>query len=290
MKRDLAGIAAFALAVVALAAAAVPAATADAAPSRVWSHKVGGTGTDIARSMTPLPDGSALVTGYFRNTVAFGSTSLTSAGGDDLGYPVSAPTTVTATAGNAEASVTWSAATTQGGEPVTAYTVSAAQDPTRTCAWSGGPLTCTVTGLTSESAASTASDATAPTAASGALPTTPSSTTTLYQPTPILDLQFTSSPTSKVIIPGYVCVPQGRLLVNNTTGQDIQMVGGVLAAQFDITDARATGPQTVPIGFVEAVVQRVFRIESRTSGREVSVAIVQINQNGAYAVNAWEVQ
>ena len=68
------------------------------------------------------------------------------------------------------------------------------------------------------------------------------------------------------------------------------MTGGVLAAQFDITDSRASGLQTVPIGFVEAVVQRVFRIESRGSGRETSIAIVQVNQNGAYAVNAWEVQ
>jgi hypothetical protein len=78
--------------------------------------------------------------------------------------------------------------------------------------------------------------------------------------------------------------------VNNPSGLDVRMTGGVLAAQFDVTDARATGLQTVPIGFVEAVVQRVFRIESRSSGRESSIAIVQVNQNGAYAVNTWEVQ
>jgi len=91
-------------------------------------------------------------------------------------------------------------------------------------------------------------------------------------------------------VPGYVSVPQGRLRVSNPTSQDVRLTGGVLAAQFDITDARAVGIQTVPIGFVEAIVQRVFRLESTTSGSARSVAIVQVNQNGAYAVNAWEVQ
>ena len=78
--------------------------------------------------------------------------------------------------------------------------------------------------------------------------------------------------------------------MNNPTSRDVQFVGGILAAQFDVTDGRATGPQTVPIGFVEAVVQRIFRVESTTAGREKSIAVVQVNQNGAYAVNSWEVQ
>ena len=92
-------------------------------------------------------------------------------------------------------------------------------------------------------------------------------------------------------IPGYVAIPQGRLLVNNPRGFDVTIAGGVLAGQFTVTDGRNTGPQTVDIGFLESVVQRKFRIVSTSSaGPETSTAVVQVNQNGAYAVNSWEVQ
>jgi hypothetical protein len=38
-------------------------------------------------------------------------------------------------------------------------------------------------------------------------------------------------------------------------------------------------------------VQRKFRIVSTTdAGNETSTAVVQVNQNGAYAINSWEVQ
>ncbi len=71
----------------------------------------------------------------------------------------------------------------------------------------------------------------------------------------------------------------------------MKVSGGVLAAQFDVADARAAGPQTVDIGFKETVVQRKFRIVSTTdAGHETSTAIVQVNQNGAYAINSWDVQ
>jgi len=85
-------------------------------------------------------------------------------------------------------------------------------------------------------------------------------------------------------------VPQGRFRVANPNGADVRFIGGILAAQFDITDSRGSTPQSVPIGFVEVIVQRVLRLVSTTAGRETSVAIVQVNQNGAYAVNSWEVQ
>ncbi len=50
---------------------------------------------------------------------------------------------------------------------------------------------------------------------------------------------------------------------------------------------------TVPIGLVNPIIQRTFKIVSTTRParpRVTSTAIVQINQNGAYAVNSWEVQ
>ena len=122
-----------------------------------WAKRSGGTGDDFPRYIGTRPDGGVLVAGNFAGTATFDGATLTSAGSDDvmvalLGYPVSAPTTVTATAGNGEATVTWSAATTRGGEPVTSYVVSAAEARARTCTWTSGPLTCTVTGLTNGTA------------------------------------------------------------------------------------------------------------------------------------------
>jgi hypothetical protein len=64
-----------------------------------------------------------------------------------------APSIVTVTPGNATATVTWTAPSSDGGSPVTAYTVVAADSTTplnggETCTWTAGPLTCTLTGLT----------------------------------------------------------------------------------------------------------------------------------------------
>ncbi len=70
----------------------------------------------------------------------------------DMGWGVSAtppgpPTNVTAVAGNASATVSWAAPVDNGGATITSYTVTSAPD-NKTCTWTTGPLTCTVTGLT----------------------------------------------------------------------------------------------------------------------------------------------
>jgi hypothetical protein len=57
------------------------------------------------------------------------------------------PTGVAATAGDGSAVVTWSAPADDGGSAITAYTVTSSPG-SKTCVWSSGPLTCTVTGLT----------------------------------------------------------------------------------------------------------------------------------------------
>lgn len=59
----------------------------------------------------------------------------------------SAPQNVTATAGNAQAQVAWQAPASDGGAAISGYTVSAVQDPAKTCTPTSG-LTCTVMGLT----------------------------------------------------------------------------------------------------------------------------------------------
>jgi fibronectin type 3 domain-containing protein len=58
------------------------------------------------------------------------------------------PTRVFATAGDARATVTWVAPASNGGSPITSYTVSSSVADEPTCTWSSGPLTCTITGLT----------------------------------------------------------------------------------------------------------------------------------------------
>ncbi len=110
-------------------------------------------------------------------------------------------------------------------------------------------------------------------------------------PQPIIEIDLPAAAATTVDIPGYVAVPQGRVRLANPNGLAVKISGGVLAAQFDVVDARAAGPETVDIGFLETVVQRKFRIVSTTdAGHETSTAVVQVNQNGAYAINSWEVQ
>ena len=61
-----------------------------------------------------------------------------------------APTAVTATAGNAQATVVWTPPASNGGSAITAYTVAAVADPAKTCTVNTGsplPTTCTVMGL-----------------------------------------------------------------------------------------------------------------------------------------------
>ena len=61
----------------------------------VWATSAGGDGDDWGYDVSTLSDGSPLVTGSFRDTATFGSTTLTSAGSSDAYFakfaPASAP-------------------------------------------------------------------------------------------------------------------------------------------------------------------------------------------------------
>lgn len=110
---------------------------------------------------------------------------------------------------------------------------------------------------------------------------------------PIVSIDLTTSQPTKVSIPGYVAAAQGSVRVSTAVGAEsgkhIDIAGGVLSASLEVI---GPAPAGWTLGLDDPVVQQTFRLVSRTSGNPVvtSVAIVQVNQNGAYAVNSWLVQ
>jgi hypothetical protein len=260
-----------------------------------------------------LPSSSITFTVVAQNAVGNSlpsapSAAVTPGGSTSLAQPTQ-PARPTAVAYRRSARVSWTAPS-NGGAPITGYTVTASPGGS-TCsvdARVAAPnLWCDITGLdpltlytftvtaTNVIGASTASSPSTPgTLPALALVDPPAVVPPAagpYDPTPIIEFAVPGTAAVTVSIPGYVAIPQGRLKVDNPRGHSVSVAGGVLAAQFSVADGRGTGPQTVPIGFLESVVQRKFRIVSTTSvGRETSTAVVQVNQNGAYAVNSWEVQ
>jgi hypothetical protein len=95
-----------------------------------------------------------------------------------------------------------------------------------------------------------------------------------------------------VHIPGYISIPQGTININTlptaTASKDIVIGGGVLTAQAILSTDR---PATFTFGAINAVVQKTFKIVSKTdTSRSVSTAIVQVNSIGTYYVNSWEIQ
>lgn len=126
--------------------------------------------------------------------------------------------------------------------------------------------------------------------------TTAAATTTTVAPAPavssVVEVTLTTSRSTTLSIPGYVAVPQGAISVSTTStsapAASVALTGGVVAARVTL-DPR---PATLSFGLVNPIVQKTFKIVSTASGspKVVSTAIVQVNQNGAYAINAWSVQ
>jgi hypothetical protein len=113
-----------------------------------------------------------------------------------------------------------------------------------------------------------------------------------WVPDPVIEILATDAGTTTVEVPGYVAVPMGRITVDNPNGDPVSLSGGVLTGTFDVVDGREVAgvDDTVPIGFRnDIVLQRKVRIIS-TAGTSQSIAIVQVNEDGAaYAVNDWSV-
>jgi hypothetical protein len=148
-------------------------------------------------------------------------------------------------------------------------------------------------------------DAAAPVdaASTGYKPSTLVQTSTA-DPTPIVSVNFTGFGSAIFFVPGYVAVPQGRIDVNigagAGAGKSIQLLGAVLTAK--VTESgdppamppacTETGQACLQLGFENRVVQKTFKITSKTlesagSPYIVSVAIVQVNDYGEYAINSW---
>lgn len=109
--------------------------------------------------------------------------------------------------------------------------------------------------------------------------------------TPIISVSFTGSGPSTVFVPGYVAVPQGRIDISVAplagVNKSVQLLGAVLAAKVTTT---ADLPDDLQQGMVNRVVQKTFKLVAEsTSGLPYvqSVAIVQINDYGEYAINSW---
>ncbi len=234
------------------------------------------------------------------------SPSITPNGGGALAVP-GKPNAPTLTPYDEAVRIQWTAPST-GPAPITSYTVTASDASTCTVTTTGAtppPLQCDIVGLTNAlpytftvvatnaagvSPVSNLSLPAIPLPTLGDPPAPPVTASVPFAPTAVIDVDLPSTAAVVVDISGYVSIPQGRIHVDNPNAHAVDITGGVIAAQYDVIDGRDTGPDTVKIGFVSAVVQRKFRITSTLAGVATSVAIVQVNQNGAYAINSWVVQ
>ena len=117
--------------------------------------------------------------------------------------------------------------------------------------------------------------------------------TSLADATPIVEVNFSGPGDAIFFVPGYIAVPQGRIHINADvsfgSGKSVQLLGAVLAAKITRTGEI---PALLELGFVNRVVQKTFKIVAKTPesiGKPyvVSVAIVQVNDYGEYAVNSW---
>jgi hypothetical protein len=131
---------------------------------------VNGTATSFSIDPTTLPAGLSFSTSS--GTISGTPTTLSAAqqfivtvnlqgggtGFDTLniavanGTPPGAPSNVTGVAGNGQVTVSWSAPTSIGSGVITGYKAKAVSDTAKSCQWTTGNLSCTITGLTNGTA------------------------------------------------------------------------------------------------------------------------------------------
>jgi hypothetical protein len=120
------------------------------------------------------------------------------------------------------------------------------------------------------------------------------STDAMVPTTPVVQIDLTTAATARISIPGYISAPQGQVAVRTAAGAEanktVQLTGGVLAASIDLGASR---PATFALGLDNPIVLQTFKIVTTTtsgSPQVSSTAVVQVKENGAFAVNAWETQ
>ena len=107
----------------------------------------------------------------------------------------------------------------------------------------------------------------------------------------IIEVSFSGGGTGKLYVPGYTSVPQGTISLSvapgASAGKAVQLIGGVLAAQVLQT---VDLPAENQVGMVNRIVQKTFKLVATTLtgvGDVVSVALVQVNDYGEFAINSW---
>jgi hypothetical protein len=218
--------------------------------------------------------------------------------------PPSSPVSPSATPYEGAARVTWTAGSGSNRAPAAGYVVTA--QPGGAQCTTQGATSCVVTGLDPAYAAgyrfsvlatSAVGDSSAVNTAAAVRPAlglgSPPDPAASAAAVPVVDIDVPGPSDVSLTVPGYVAIPQGSFRLNNPQGHQVGTTGGILAAAFDVIDIRSgmpAQPESVPIGYLESIVQRTFRIVTTLAGgAEVSTAVVQVNQNGAYAVNSWVV-
>ena len=134
----------------------------DASARVAWSAPASNGGNAITSyTAIALPDGkrctwtsgplACTITGLTAGTTYAFTLRATNAVGTgpslELASAPGQPTGVTGTRGDGRVTLTWTAPTSSGGLPITGYTATASPGGA-SCAWTGGPLACTVAGLT----------------------------------------------------------------------------------------------------------------------------------------------
>lgn len=213
--------------------------------------------------------------------------------------------------------VGWTPPTDDGGAPITGYTVLAAPSATAIPPAVGTAVSCTAWWDETECllpitdplsvgpydiaiVANNAMGGSAPLNPSAAYTFTlggsPAPTRTLQTnsfpvPSPVIDVQLTSSAVVDIDVAGYIAVPQGHVLIDavDPAGKTVDLTGGMVAAQIRL----GTAPSGLQVEFANPIAQKRVRLRSTaTSGgyTAVSDAVLQVNRSGSVAINSWFVQ
>jgi YVTN family beta-propeller protein len=250
----------------------------------------GSTLTRLPQPGSPLID--AIPSGSCQASIAAGishdqiGTARPQGSGCDIGAVevavLGAPTGVAATAGDARATVSWSAPVNNGGSTISAYTVTASPGPA-TCATTG-PLSCTVTSLTNGTNYSfsvTATNGTGPGPASAAsnvvTPEPWTGTFTPVTPARILDTRNgTGAPMAKVGPAAFITL--------QVTGHGGVPANGVSAVVMNVTATQATQPSFLTV-YPADVTQPNASNLNFTAGEDLpNLVTVKLSAGGAVKI------